>query len=191
MITETPSIYNVPGVYNQGGGGGVSNIVKVDGIEYEFVRIGNRYYTTENLKNLFTGSIELNGDFSAASCRWFNNNEAQAKTNKYNLAYTINALDVIDSLLDDGWRVNTYSDIMYLQSFGLGYKFCAWKSNDCGLSFVQNGNGNTDGLSWFNVGNSGALRTRERCISINSDGNITEGNVINRWAAVRLVKDVS
>lgn len=191
MILETPSIYNVPTVYNTGAGGGMSNVVKVDGIEYEFVRIGNRYYTTENLKNLFTGSLELNGDFYGASCRWFNNNEAQAKSNKYNLAYTINALDVIDSFLHDGWRANTYSDIMYLQSFGLGSKFCAWLSNDCGLSFVKNGNGNTDGLSWFSVGYAGGIRTRERLVGIDSGGSILSGDVIDRWAAVRLVKDAS
>ena len=190
-IENKPTIYNAPSVYKLGGAGGASNVVKVDGIEYEFVRIGNRYYTTENLKNLFPGSLQLNGAFSGASCRWFNNNEAQATANKYNLAYTINSLDVIDSLLSDGWRVNTYSDIMYLRGFGSGQKFCAWKSNDCGLSFVQNGNGDTDGNFWYNMGNSGGIRTKERLVGIDDSGSILTGDVVDRWAAVRLVKDVT
>lgn len=174
---------------------GTGDTITVDGHEYGYVRIGNRYYTTENLMALFDGDIIFDGSFSDPAAIWFNNNETQAKTNKWNMAYSVNAIDVINTHLTDGWRVWTQSDIAYFaQNFASNTKFCAWSNNECGLSLVRNGNGATDKSAFYNVDNVANLRTSTVLCAIDTSGSYTadaSSTGATRWAALRLVKDVT
>ena len=93
MIAEKPSIYNAPGVYNQGGGGGGGgDTAEIDGKEYRIKKIGNLYWTCENIK-VETNSVKIKND------EYF---------------YQLNALSEITSKLTDGWRVPSRSDFQDL-----------------------------------------------------------------------------
>lgn len=189
-----PSIHKGAGIYNtgaEGGGGGGGNDgyirLDIDGIEYTAVRIGNKFFTTENFVNIFSGQIEIGAPFGSSSARWVNGNESFSRENKYNLLYSIAAIDVIESNLHDGWRVCTKSDFDYIaNNFGSIEKLEKWQTNDFGFSLVQNGNceGNA---SFFNVGVVANMRTRTHMCNFYYNYDTA---IVDRFAAIRLCKDV-
>ena len=192
MLYNKPTIYNTPTIYKTGSGGGGDGAlsVDVDGVKYNVVKVGNKYFTTENLKNRFGGEIPLTGDYSVVSCRWANNNEAQAIVNKWNLLYSIPCISVIGSHLSDGWRVAKQADYDYLYK-GYFINSCSWGINYFGVSLVKNGN--SDGNNFFNVGSVANMRIENGMYSI--DGSYgryvgTSTTEQQRFAAIRLCKDV-
>ena len=193
-IAEIPTIYETPTVYETGAGGGGISSIKVDGIDYDVVKIGNRYFTTENLRNTFSGEIPLTGSSSDVSCRWVNNNEATARANKYNLLYTIQAIAIIENHLTDGWRVAKKTDYDFIaQTIGKPTNNCSWGTNYLGFSLVKNGNGSADGNSFFNVGTVANMRIENGMCSISNDFSYstdTSETAQKRFAAIRLCKDV-
>lgn len=190
-----PSIYKGNGIYKNGasGGGGISSI-KVDNIEYAVVKIGNMYFTTENLKNTFSGEIPLTGDATTISCRWVGNNEATARANKYNLVYTIPSIAVIESHLSDGWRVAKRADYDFIgNTIGNVKNNCSWGNNYLGLSLVKNGNGDTEGTSFINTGSVANMRIENGMSSFTNSFSYnvdTSETAQKRFAAIRLCKDV-
>lgn len=179
------------GFYDTGAGGGDTDIVTVEGIDYSFVRVGKYYVTNENLRNEFS-SLELNGNVNSASYRWVNNNKDSAIANKYNIGYSVSCMDIIDALLPDGWRCVDKTQWDYMcQNFGSLEKFCSWNNNEMGLSLVRNGNGMDSG-TFIGVGSVANMLSRITLCSVDTSGNYTSsGTTTDRFAAIRLYKDVS
>ena len=187
-----PSIYKGAGIYKaeaEGGGGGGGNVVNVDGIEYEFVRIGKYYFTTENLKNIFS-ELTLNGPSSQPSYRWFRNNQESSLQNKYNIAYSVPCIDYINNHLPNGWRCANATEWDYIgQNFGSVNKLESWENNELGLSLVRNGNGDNSG-NWFNTGIVANMLSKIRLCNFVTGSYQSSDSIIDRFAAIRLVKDV-
>lgn len=187
-----PSIYKGAGIYKagaEGGGGGGANVVNVDGIEYEFVRIGKYYFTTENLKNIFSG-LTLNGSVTQPSYRWFGNNQETSLQNKYNIAYSVPCIDYINNYVPIGWRCADKTEWDYIgHNFGSVNKLLSWDNNELCLSLVKNGNGDNSG-NWFNIGYAANMLSKITLCSFMTDSYQSSGSITNRFAAVRLVKDV-
>ena len=168
---------------------GIGNIVTVDGIDYEFVRIGKYYFTTENLKNIFS-DLTFNGPVSSPSYRWVENNQTTALQNKYNIGYSVPAIDIINANLPDGWRCADKIEWDYIgNNFGSVNKLELWNNNEIGLSLVRNGNGDTSG-NWVNTGSVSNMLSKITLCSFSTDYYTSTGTTTDRFACIRLVKDV-
>lgn len=199
MITATPSIYNVPGVYNQGAGGGVD----IDGVTYKTVKINGVEWLAENLDykwdGLSIGDPSVSQD--APQACYYNNNENLFGRNnkKYGLLYNWPAILQIDQLID-GWHVPTQSELQALynalspdflkhiqgcfdyalsSTFGLGVGFNMPPSGIFSGSF--SGYGSTFYIGCKTQFSAAYMYTLE------NSGLDNEGK--NRRVSVRLVKD--
>lgn len=114
MITETPSIYNVPTVYNTGAAGGGADI---GGTTYKTVIIDGVEWLAENLDykwdGLSIGDASTSQDVPQA-CYYNNDENLFGRNNKkYGLLYNFPAILQIDSLID-GWHVPTQAELQAL-----------------------------------------------------------------------------
>lgn len=94
MIYNKSSIYKGAGIYKTGaeGGGGGGETAKIDGKDYTIKKIGNLYWTCENIK--------------------VDTDNAKIKNGEY--FYRLNTLSEITAKLSDGWRVPSRSDFQDL-----------------------------------------------------------------------------
>lgn len=115
MISETPSIYNVPGVYNTGaagGGGGGGEFIDVDGKQVKIKDINGIIWTCENISVLNIPGVVYNGSGSNdPRAFWY---KKEIRNSGYgllwNLAGAKKCLDYLTDLKNDGWRIPTKAD---------------------------------------------------------------------------------
>lgn len=200
MITETPTIYNVPGVYNQGAGGGGAEI---GGTTYKTIIINGVEWLAENLdykwEGLSIGDASTSQDVPQA-CYYNNDENLFGRNNKkYGLLYNFPAILQIDSLID-GWHVPTQAELQALynslspdffkkiqscfdyslsSTFGVGVGFDMPPSGIFSGSFSGYG-------SYFYIGSKTPFLSAY-FYTLDNSGVNSEGK--NRRVSVRLVKD--
>ena len=171
MIVETPSIYNVPVVYNQGavGGGDIVALgtISIGGKDYPYNQYGGILFTTLNLDFAPIGvDIGPVGVPSSPAAWYPNNDELQYGWNgkKYGLLYNKFAIPIINNELNDGWQVATYAsfwnNLRNLYTNGLYNNPNKWKkeyisgwngTNELLFNAVPAGYRDDDGI-FYNVG---------------------------------------
>ena len=111
-------IYKGRGVYNDGEGGNGGDFVEIGGRKYPFVKIGNRYWITENLDFKFDGLVIGSASSSKqARANYYNNNEAEFGENgkKWGLLYNYKAVEKLKQInFDKNFRLPNNTDIYYL-----------------------------------------------------------------------------
>lgn len=174
----------------------------------EAVRIGDLYWTKENLNYLYSGNIGQYKDNGSPNAVYPNDDQATAEAYKYNLLYNDKCALVINNNLSNGWRVPTkgdfenlinYVEVEYGESInGVGKRICNYgtATNDTGLSLVANGNFQPPN-TYFVVGSS-------TCLLCSTPGDYddyyyqfvtkptstTLSQIPYRFSSVRLCKDV-
>lgn len=137
-------IYKGRGVYNDGSG----LFVNIGGRSYKVVKIGNQFWTAENLDWKFpynggTLPIGLNGDPTFPAAWYYNNDEISFGYNgvyKCGLLYNGYAIDYIvnNIQLPTGWRFPTNNDLTILAN-SVNNSSNALKGKD--ISWAPNWNG--------------------------------------------------
>lgn len=113
MILEKPSIYNGPGVYNQGaGGGGGSNVIEINGVDYPYVVIENQLWLSKNLDITWDGLLNFDGTIydndTNPRAVWYEKKQwlYGADASDFGLLYNGFAADYIqNNFVGDGWHV--------------------------------------------------------------------------------------
>lgn len=112
MIVETQSIYNVPYVYNQGGGGGCGEneyfgIVKINDIEYPYIQLGDKFITTKNLDLKLDNFSFGTGSSSDPLVSYYGQDEEMAKSQELGLLYNWAAAKYFIDNYDfgNGWKI--------------------------------------------------------------------------------------
>ena len=200
MILETPSIYNVPGVYNTGAAAGGADI---GGTTYKTVIIDGVEWLAENLDykwdGLSIGDAAISQDFPQA-CYYNNDENIFGRNNKkYGMLYNFPAILQIDSLID-GWHVPTQAELQALYNslspdffkkiqgcydYSIGSTF----GEGVGFNMPPSGkySGYFDGFgSNFWIGSKTAFLSAY-FYTLGNTGVDSEGK--NRRVSVRLVKD--
>lgn len=172
------------------------------GILTPAVKIGNKYWTSENLYSQFAG-LTVGGPYQITSpgAWWYNNDSSTYGHNgtKYNLYYNVAAAKYIDQNIGGGWRVATKTDFSDLFAF-IGNnlsKIFSNGTNETNLSFVLCGN-YVDTNSWNQVGMGTSIRCHD--VQNNTFGPFYSGDKNNmyfnsfiedagRGCSIRLVKD--
>ena len=117
MILETPSIYNVPGVCNQGAGGGDwfnYGELELGGKKYKTLKTGSLIWLCENLVFL-PNEIQLGLDGTPATpAAWFYNNDISNSDrgllyNWYSLSIINNYLSFCATPCGSRYNTNFYS----------------------------------------------------------------------------------
>lgn len=127
MILETPSIYNVPGVYSQGGGGDTELNVKIINKWYRVIKANGLYWLAEDLRADIPG-LTFNGAATGASYRIYEDDTE--KFLAFGCLYTWYCIQIIQNYLDqnnDGWRVPTTDDFIKLFDSVGGQNNCCHK----------------------------------------------------------------
>ena len=157
MIGNKPSIYNVPSVYNQGGGDIVGP--EIGGIKYPVTRIGNQIWITKNIVVSWPGLLDFSGNVydSDTNPRSVYPEDMPNFYGQYGCffgrLYNGFAVDYIadpnNGILPDGWRVPTQSDLETLISNvgaananklkAVGYWFTGIHSDELGFSSLPAG----------------------------------------------------
>lgn len=112
MILETPTIYNMPTVYNTGAGGGGDwfnyGQLELGAKKYKTIQIGSLIWLCENLVFL-PSEIDLGLDGTPTTpAAWYYNNDVSNIDR--GLLYNWYSLSIINSYLSDGWRVAEKND---------------------------------------------------------------------------------
>lgn len=197
-------IYKGRGVYNDGAGGG-DVIFSIGGRDYTAVKIGNIYYTTENLDLKLRG-IGIGGGTTTDPHAWYyNNDEAEFGYNGYRfgLLYNQSSISIINGYLYNGLRVMTKDDAQNILDNITDVKTIKtneyWQAqdgtNETGLSIVPSGYFGTS--SFNNIWVSGIYRTstetdstHANTLSISNNNTITIAiSTHNVGLAVRICKD--
>lgn len=142
---QKPTVYDHRNVYDNGGGGGGSNIngsVLIDDTLYPYKKYGNLLWTTSNLcwrpsNFLSTGSA----NDKPRALTWGVN---EGVTFLYGLYYNLKAIQELNNLLSDGWRVANKSDWLNL------FNELGGQSN-CGKKMQTKYNGWGTNESNFNI----------------------------------------
>lgn len=144
-----PSIYKGTGVYNTGagGGGGDTDYIEINGKKYNYVKIGNLFFTTKNLNEVLPGINYNSGRNTVSNCKYPNQGgQLQTATG---LMYNCLSLQDIENAVE-GWRIPTENDINNLYSQigndGLkirskfGWDYYNYESNDeTGFNLIPTG----------------------------------------------------
>ena len=176
--------------------------IDVFGVLMPVVKIGNKYWTSENLYSVFDG-LTIGGTYQMTSpaAWWYQNDSATYghKGTKYNLYYNVAAAKYIDNNIGGGWRVATKYDFQQMISYvGDLSKIFADGTNETGLSLVLNGNYAYDNY-WNQVSTATSIRYRDD--PPYSYGPFISGDKVNiyyntltedsgRGVPIRLVHDV-
>lgn len=138
--------------------------IDVFGIITPVVKIGNKYWTSENLYSVF-GGLNIGGPYQMTSpaAWWYQNNPGTYGHNgtKYNLYYNVAAAKYIDDNIGGGWRVATKTDFQQMISYvGDLSKIFANGTNETGLSLVLCGN-YAEQNYWNQVSTATSIRYKE------------------------------
>ena len=132
---------------------------------YPVVKIGNKHWLAENLDLTWTG-LGIGGSASVITVQhawYYNNQQSQMKSDKYNLMYNWYALNYLENnkstLLPSGWRVPTKEDFEVLITdlggsnvAGTKMKTSIWNGdNSSGLSVLPGGFMDAKGSTGFNL----------------------------------------
>lgn len=112
MIAETPSIYNVPTVYDTGAGGGGSNVVEINGVYYPYVVIENQLWLSKNLDITWDGLLNFDDTIydndTNPRAIWYEKKQwlYGADASDFGLLYNGFAADYIqNNFVGDGWHI--------------------------------------------------------------------------------------
>lgn len=150
MIYQEPTIYKAPNVYKQAGGGGANEgLLKLGLIYYPYREINGKLWILHNLAWVPDG-VTLNplswGNTIPAAAVYGGNDNGYYL---YGLYYNYMAIDFLNNVLPDGWRVATKNDWDGLFAYLGGGGQASLKLN----SEFQPMNGtNTEGFSLYALG---------------------------------------
>lgn len=182
----------------------VDPLLYVFGVLVPIVKIGNKYWTAENMYSHPEGvPIGGTGQNVTPCTWWLNNNENAYGHNgtKYNLYYNAPASKMVDNI-GNGWRIPFKTDYEDLSNAVSGQiqKLISWGigTNETGFSAVPSGNGDSTGPSFLGDGSALALRYKHSgnnyggFISCNQYGPFQYNDFnedYTRYVPIRLCKD--
>jgi uncharacterized protein (TIGR02145 family) len=207
MIEKTgPTIYKGESIYNTGAGGGsgsrIFDRVEIDGYKYPFVKIGNKYWTVENLRTK-NGITETTTQISSTTPYVYTKNV-------YTMGYCYNfpACEYVKNNINlNGFRIPLEQDFIDLKNILVEQTCRKLKS----ITTWLNASGTDESFfnalatgyflsgSWYNPGSTVDFWTSER-VDANNAKNlwlgatqqemIIESNLVHAGFCIRLCKDV-
>lgn len=142
MVTNEPTIYNTPTVYNLGGNGGGGgeglppNYASINGKVYRTITKNGLIFTAQNVEIIWDGLILASEVSSDPRANWWSNNsnENGLKGSQWGLYYNYSAIQYINNHADllNGFRIATELDYRQLFSNDPVNNFKAvisWNSN--------------------------------------------------------------
>lgn len=167
------------------------------------VKIGNKYWTAENMYSSFDGLVIGGpGQNTTPGAWWYQNDPITYghNGNKYNLYYNTAAAKYINNNVGNGWHIPTKQEFQNLiASVGNDVKKISnWSTgtNETGFSAVPSGNRDKN-LNWYSQGTQAAIMYTEdgaygRFSNFTIDGPVyynafSENDA--RFVSIRLCKD--
>lgn len=211
-IQNTATIYNTPGVYNQGGGGGgglyYDGFVNIEGERYPYKKINNRVWILENFRNItglnFSSSLSQSNTTSYVYPISKNSNDSNLLKITGAL-YNYPAVKYISQNYDlNGFRIPSISDFLDLKNISCPdlksvsswannsgndkYNFCAIATGYVRANDIEKQTHTTD--FWTNDYNDVESEATNFWFGENQDEIIQESNGYGNGFCIRLCKDV-
>lgn len=113
MLYNKPTIYNTSTIYNNGAGGGGGGsgeyfgVVKIGGIDYPYIQLGDKFITTKNLDFKLDNFSFGTGSSSNPLICYYGQDETTAKVQELGLMYNWAAVKYFIDNYDfgDGWKI--------------------------------------------------------------------------------------